>query len=134
MVIDSSLRRQLLGPACFAFLIHCGGLHELEVSLADRIMQSWGIDDDDIDRLALRGYPSRIENLFAANECAKKFGGDDLATVEGFYKCRGLWWLDLDPKWCRNGFLMPVRDERHGWISSLLVFRDPKDRRPFRLG
>ena len=127
--MDDTLRRQLLAPAVYGFLVHCGGLPDLSVHLAEVIMDKLGIDEETFDGLSLCGYPSRMQNLFAANTCAETFG--DLTGVDGFYKCRDLWWLDLDPKWSRNGFLMPVRDSKRGWFSGLFAFRHPGDGAPF---
>jgi len=123
------MNEHLLAPACYAFLIHCGGLPPLSKHLAEEIERVWGIDDDTIERLALRAYPTKIQNLIASHACTAKFG--DLARVGAFYRFRGCWWLDLDEKWCRNGFLMPIIDARWGWISSLVAFRHTRDQRPF---
>ena len=125
---SDALKRQLKVPAVYGFLVHyC--LSDLSAHLAESIMKRWGIDEDALDRLVLRAYPTQIQNLIASKACADEFG--DLSTVRGFYLCNDVWWLDLDPRWSGNGFLMPVRDGRRRWFSGLFAFRGPSDDRPF---
>lgn len=123
-------RSQLLTPSVLAFLFLTDqGLPRLPVSLAEAIMRSWSIDEETVDSLHLAAIPSRIANMMISSECAQRFG--DLSRVEGFYKCRDLWWLDIDERLAEQGFLMPVTHRRFGWIERMVAFRDPRDKRGF---
>lgn len=122
-------RHQLLSPAVLAYLFLGGGLPRLSIGLANAIMESWSIDEETIDRLHLAAIPTKIQNFMIAEAAAQKFG--DLSRVEGFYKCRGLWWIDIDHDLAERGFLMPVTHTRYGWIDRMVAFRSPKDKQGF---
>lgn len=90
----------------------------------------WGLQEEDVFRLAIRSCPSKVTGLIAASACAEKFG--KLFDIPGFYLCNGCWWLDVDSRLSHRGLLVPVRDSRL-WIVGLHVFRHARDERPFML-
>ncbi len=152
-VIDTvPLRLRYLLPtaAVYGHVIH--NCLELSETTALEIEREWSLSGSAITRLAIRSCPSKILNLIVSADCAQKFGGDLLAQVEGFYSydrqgslcdcsewrddcvCHlKSWRMDLDPSLCLRGFIVPQRHPSSLWIESLLVFRNAKDRRPFRV-
>ena len=112
--------------AIIAYLVYfC--LPSVSESLAQAIMRKWDLSEQEFDTLAIRAYPSLSTNLIAAHACFERFG--DLSSIPGFYFCN-VWRLDLDEKFSRTGYLMPVRNAR-GWFESLRAFRNPQDERGF---
>jgi hypothetical protein len=126
-MLTDSQRRELLAPAAYYYFLYL--LPALDVRLAEAVMKSLSIDENDLHRLSIRAYPTRNQNLIFSHACSERFG--DLSGVDGFYLCQGCWWLDLDERWTTNGFLMPVRDAQRLWFSGLMAFRYPGDKHPF---
>lgn len=124
-------RKQLLTPAVLGYLFVGGGLPYLSVPLAEAIKRAWSIDDETLDHLHIAAVPTRIQNFFIAEECARRFG--DLSTVEGFYRCKDLWWMDIDERLAGRGFLMPITHVKYGWIDRMVVFRNAQDKHGFPL-
>ncbi len=129
-------RRQFQTAAVYAFLTHfCLALCE---DTSRSIERQWVLSAAEIDRLAIRSAPSRIENLIGAAACTQKFGGDIIAGTPGFKACQNTldksisWEIDLDERLCRRGLLLPLRNNRF-WITGFLVYRHVRDERPFRL-
>ncbi|HYW72106.1 MAG TPA: hypothetical protein VE961_13800 [Pyrinomonadaceae bacterium] len=96
------------------------------------IQRHWQLEPEEIQRLEIRSAPTFVENLIGAGACFERFG--DLGDVPGFYRARGLWWIDIDERLARRGVILPIRDpERPAFIQSLRVFRSVSDQRPFTL-
>jgi hypothetical protein len=103
----------------------------LYVDTARDIKRHWGLEMEEIARLELRSPPNFVTNLIASNDCAERF---DLVGVEGFYQCRGLWWLDIDVRLATRGLIVPTRDrKRPTFIVGLQIYRHVRDSRPFML-
>jgi hypothetical protein len=82
------------------------------------VTQVWGLDPEDVERLGIVSCPPEATNLIAAGAVVEKFGESILHDVDGFYKCGSCWWLDLDPRLARRGFIIPVR---HWYWSNLIT-------------
>jgi hypothetical protein len=129
VIITAEQRERYLSAAVYAFMVFGGGLSDLPFTLAEAIMRQWRVDLDTIKSLNLCRYPSHVEGVVIASEVALRYG--DLSDVPGFFCEFGCWFMDLDSRYQETGFLMPVGN---GLIHTLMVFRSPRDMRPFPLG
>jgi len=133
--MDQSQRAQLLTPATYFHLIDLLG--DVSEGIYRALLKAWGIDAEQFKRLKIRACPSRLQNLLIAYECHRRLGSD-LGRVPGFYPSENvygdeLWWIDLNPSLARNGFILPERHPRFGFIDRLRVYRCPVDLEGFVL-
>jgi hypothetical protein len=133
MPIDTA---RLLVPAVYYSLIDYLG--DISEGLCEALLREWCIDRERFNRLNIRRAPTRLQNLFIAFELNNRFGSEALKTVPGFYQAENsyndpLWWIDIDPRHSRNGFILPERNPRYGFIDRLRIYRSPQDPEGFVL-
>lgn len=94
------------------------------------ICNVWQLEEEQVFRLCIVNAPTIVYDLIGCNYLAERFG--DLSDIDGFYRLRGCWRLDIDERLAARGLILPVRDSRM-WIVALRVFRHVRDKRPFLL-
>ncbi len=77
------------------------------------------------------GIPSFLLNELICIELQKDFSTADLLAVDGFILTEGCIRLDLDEKYSKRGFIIPIYQD--DLIFALKVFRYPNDNKPFFL-
>lgn len=77
--------------------------------------------------------PNCILNALLCETLEKEFCRADILACDGFILREGCMRLDVDETIVRRGFMTPKINARNGLISGLLIFRYPKDKRPFVL-
>lgn len=86
---------------------------------------------DEIFRHRIVAVPNLIMNALICEKLLSLFQPAHLLSAPGFIILDGDIRIDIDARLARQGFFVPVI--REGLIKRLLVFRRPKDERPFIL-